>query len=57
MVKLTALVPDVSTRTAKLVRWVEVHWTNVLFVVLLWVIPSVEKLPLSLLLLDKYNYA
>jgi len=57
MVTLTALVPDVSTRTAKLVRWVEVHWTNVLFVVLLWVIPSVEKLPLSLLLLDKYKYA
>ena len=47
--------PDASTRTAKLVRWVEVHWTNVLLVVLLLVIPSVKNLPLLLLLLNKWK--
>ena len=51
MVQLTPS-PDASTSTAKLVRWVEVHWTNVLLVVLDWVIPSVENLPGLLLSLS-----
>jgi len=37
-----ALTPDASTRTAKLVKWVVEHLTNVLLVVSICIMPSVE---------------
>ena len=51
---LTVSSPDTSTRTAKLVKWVVEHSTNVLLVKLLDVMPSDENLPLVTLSLQDY---
>lgn len=58
---MLTLSPDTSTKTAKLVKWVVAHSTNVSLVVLLFsVIPSDENLPLvtsSLLKMTQLNYS
>jgi len=54
---MLTLSPDTSTRTAKLVKWVVAHSTNVsLELLLIDVIPSDENLPLVTLSLQKNDY-
>jgi len=53
---MLTLSPDTSTKTAKLVKWVVAHSTNVSLEFLLSVIPSDENFPLVTLSLQKNDY-